>query len=280
MSIYDKYLDELDFVALDLETTGLFAVSSKIIEIGATKFDISGKIKDKFSFLVDPQTKIPEETIKIHNITDDMVKDQLPIDIVLPEFFNFIGDSVLLAHHAIFEVSFISYNIGALGLEFPDNIVLDTIMLSKKAFPDAPNYRLNTLASYLNIPSSTFHRALFDSEYCMGVFIESVKKLSEEKDENMTLRELSSYVKPLNFHNLTKTIREIDIPEPYYPIRDAMENQSKIHISYKGFNGEISNRDITPINFIKLKNKVYLEAYCHLRKEKRNFKLKKILTVK
>lgn len=276
MSIYDKYLDELDFVAFDLETTGLFAVSSKIIEVGATKFDILGNVKEKFSFLVDPETTIPVETIKIHNITDEMVKGQLPIELVLPEFIDFIGDSILLAHHASFEVNFISYNIGLLGLDYPENPVLDTIMLAKKAFPEAPNYRLHTLASFLNIPNSTFHRALFDSEYCMSLFIKCVEKLMEERG---TLRELSSYVKPLNFHNLTKNIREIDIPEAYEPIRDAIEKQSKVHISYKGFNGEISNRDITPINFIKLKNRVYLEAYCHLRNEKRNFKLKKILAV-
>lgn len=275
MNIFKQSLKDLTFIAFDLETTGLFAVSSEIIEIGAIKFNLKGEL-ERFQILIDPQIAMPLEAFKVHGISSEMLAGKVTIEKVLPDFLDFIKDSVLIAHNAMFEASFISYHLNKHGFELPNNILLDTIVLSKKLLKDSPDYKLSTITKFIGIENSIFHRALNDAYCCMKIFTKIVEDLLQDRD--LRLEDLANYNKPINFHVVNKKQTEIEVPENYLLIKDAVESRSKLKISYKRFDGEISDRDITPINFIKLKNKIYLEAYCHLREERRNFKLSKILT--
>ncbi|MBT6325321.1 MAG: 3'-5' exonuclease, partial [Bdellovibrionales bacterium] len=92
-------------VFFDLETTGLSPLVNKIIEIGAIK--IANDSVSYFSTLINPKVKIPEATIKIHKITDDMVEDSELIEQVLPRFMSFISDHSLVAHNAKFDIGFL-----------------------------------------------------------------------------------------------------------------------------------------------------------------------------
>ena len=97
------------YVVFDLETTGFSPIQDKIIEIGAVKVE-RGVITERFSTFVNPKIPIPFKITQLTSITDDMVVDAETIDVVLPKFLDFIGDAVLVAHNAGFDVSFIEQN--------------------------------------------------------------------------------------------------------------------------------------------------------------------------
>ena len=98
-------LQAYEFVALDLETTGLGPKWHGIVEIGAVRFRLDGTVLGEFSQLVNPQRFIPRQVIRIHGITNEMVADQPTIDEVLPEFVEFLGspeNTICMAHNARF----------------------------------------------------------------------------------------------------------------------------------------------------------------------------------
>ena len=101
-----SFLDEKrniqdEYCVLDIETTGLSFRTDKITEFG---------IIDEFECFVNPEMDIPEEVVKITNITNEMVKDAETIDKIMPKVMEFIGDSILVAHNADFDIGFIRYN--------------------------------------------------------------------------------------------------------------------------------------------------------------------------
>lgn len=270
-----KNLKDINFVAFDLETTGLFPVTSKIIEIGAVKFNLDGEIS-RFETLIDPESHISQDSFEVHGITYEMVKGKPKIKTILPEFIEFMEDSVLIAHNAIFDVSFIAYALLRENISIPTNLVLDTRILAKSLIEDSPNYKLKTLTEYFGFDGNTYHRALCDAEYCMKVFLKIIERTFPE---NTNFEQLIKYNKPIAFNIVSEENNKLDIPDMYLPIKEAIQKNIRLKITYKKVDGEISDRDITPLNFLRLKNKLYVEAFCHLRNEKRNFKLSKIIKV-
>ena len=104
------------YCVLDLETTGLAFRTDKITEIGIMKVK-NGEVIDSFSCFVNPERPIPAEVVEVTHITDEMVKDAETIDVVFPKMLEFIGDSVLVAHNADFDIPFLKYHGGLLGYE-------------------------------------------------------------------------------------------------------------------------------------------------------------------
>ena len=119
------------FVVFDLETTGFSAIRDKIIEIGAVKVE-NGEITDRFSAFVNPKIPIPFEITRLTSITDQMVLDAPDIETVLPQFLEFVGDAVLVAHNASFDVGFLEQNMRYQDME-PDFTSVDTVALARDA---------------------------------------------------------------------------------------------------------------------------------------------------
>lgn len=272
---YNLKIKDINFVAFDLETTGLFPVTSEIIEIGAIKFNLAGEIS-RFETLVKPNNAVTPESYMIHNISDEMLEGQPKIEDIINNFLDFIKDTVLVAHNSMFDMSFISYALIKNKIDLPDNIALDTRILGHNLIPEVGNYKLSSLTNYFKIENSTFHRAIYDAEYCMKVFLSIINKSFAE---DAYFDEVIKANKPIDFTVISSNKNLNDIPEIYKPLKDAVENSNKIRITYKRHNGEILERDITPVGFLRVKNKLYVEAFCHLRGEKRNFKLSKILDI-
>ena len=103
-------MDDVEFVAFDLETTGLHSTFCKIIEFGAVRFRVDGTELDRIERLVDPGCPVPRDATAVHGITDDMLRGQPSIEKVLPEFVQFLGspDTILLAHNTSFDLGFLS----------------------------------------------------------------------------------------------------------------------------------------------------------------------------
>ena len=166
------------YCVLDLETTGFSFRTEKITEIGIMKIK-NGEVLDKFSCFVNPEKPIPQRVVEVTNITDDMVKDAETIDKVFPKMMDFIGDSVLVAHNADFDIGFLKYNASQLGYNL-DNTYLDTLRLAKELFPDYKKYKLGIIAENLGIKVEVAHRALDDVDTTVKVFNVMTNMLKEK----------------------------------------------------------------------------------------------------
>ena len=166
------------YCVLDLETTGFSFRTEKITEIGIMKIK-NGEVLDEFSCFVNPEKPIPQRVVEVTNITDDMVKDAETIEQVFPKMMDFIGDSVLVAHNADFDIGFLKYNAKELGYTL-DNTYLDTLRLSKELFPDFKKYKLGIIAENLGIKVEVAHRALDDVDTTVKVFNVMIDMLKEK----------------------------------------------------------------------------------------------------
>jgi len=146
-----------EFIAFDLETTGLDAASDEIIEIGIARFR-DGELVDQYQSLVNPPKPIPAEITQLTGIDQEDVEDQPRIQELLTDVANIVGDLPLVAHNAQFDVSF-------LGKHHPldTNLVIDTVELASIMLPSAPRYNLGSLTRAMGIELERAHRAFDDA---------------------------------------------------------------------------------------------------------------------
>ena len=180
------------YVVFDIETTGFSAVTDRIIEIGAVKVE-DGKITDKFSTFVNPKRPIPFRITELTGITDEMVIDSPDIETILPQFIEFIGDAVLVAHNASFDVGFIEQNCKRQKIEV-DFTYVDTVALARVLLPALNRFKLDTVAKALNISLENHHRAVDDAGCTAEIFVKFVQMLKE--------RELTTLAKVNEFGDL------------------------------------------------------------------------------
>ena len=177
------------FIVFDLETTGFSPIKDKIIEIGAVKVE-KGEITERFSTFVNPQIPIPFKITQLTSITDTMVLDAPPIEEVLPRFLEFVGDGVLVAHNASFDVSFIEQNCRYQDIQ-PDFTSVDTVAMARVLLPTLSRFKLNIVAKALNISLENHHRAVDDAGATAEIFEKFVEMLAER--DIYTLKELNRF---------------------------------------------------------------------------------------
>jgi len=189
IAINDKNEDFNDtFIVFDIETTGFSAKNDKIIEIGAVKIK-NREVIDTFSEFIYPKCKIPYKITELTGITDEMVKDADPIELVLPKFMEFIDGCAVVAHNAAFDTGFIKKNCNDLGLKFTSTIV-DTVPMARFLYPDLKRVKLNLVAKYLGVSLENHHRAVDDAKATADIFLISIKKMIEELNIN-NIKELN-----------------------------------------------------------------------------------------
>ena len=178
-------------VVFDLETTGFSPTQNRIIEIGAVKVE-NGEITDRFSTFVNPQVPIPFRIEQLTSINDNMVMDAPTIEQVLPEFLDFVGDAVLAAHNASFDVSFIEENMRRLGL-WRDFTYVDTVALARVLLPQLNRFKLDTVAKALHVQLQHHHRAVDDAECTAGIYLKFMEMLKLQGAETFdAVNELGS----------------------------------------------------------------------------------------
>ncbi len=168
-------------VAVDLETTGLDPYSgAKIIEIGGIGIhNLKVVEEDSFHRLVNPGIPIPQEITLLNGITDEMVKNADSIEMILPQFLRFLGNSPILAHNAEFDVKFLNYYSEKIGLGRINNRVFDTMVLSKEIFPNEKSHSLDKLLERLeiNFHAQKRHRSIEDAILTAKAFIKLIELL-------------------------------------------------------------------------------------------------------
>lgn len=266
-------LTDVEFIAFDLETTGLHPLAHRIVEIAAVRFRGDGTLLGDFEQLIDPGCTIPAEATEVHGIRDRDVEGKPTIAETLPRFLQFIGDTprVMIAHNARFDMSFLAKALGRLRQRCPSHPVVDTIPLAQERLPLA-NYRLETIGRHLRFIDHERHRALDDSVLLKNVFLNlverrpAIKKLSQLFDRTPALRfqqhELASASPPIGFEELAIAISE----------------QQSIVLVYSGGSSPGDARIVTPLDFIKEGRHTFLNAMCHASQMEKWYRLDRIVS--
>jgi len=153
------------FVALDIETTGLDPQRDAILEIGAVRFN-GRRVEHEWSNLLNPGRPVPPFITQLTGITNDMVAQAPPIQAVIADLVDFVGNAPILGHNVSFDLSFLR-RYGVLEL----NEVIDTYEMASVLLPGAGRYNLGALAQFLAVPLPATHRALDDALATHGLYL-------------------------------------------------------------------------------------------------------------
>ena len=173
-------LKDIVYTVFDTETTGLDAKNDEIISIGAVRI-VNSKIlsEEKFDRLIDPKMNIPLDSEKIHGINDEMVEGKPNIKEVLPLFYKFSEDTVLVAHNAAFDMKMFSMKETETGIKF-DNPVLDTLLLALIVYPMHEKHNLTAIASFAGVDIVGRHSAMGDASATAEIFLKLIPLLAKK----------------------------------------------------------------------------------------------------
>lgn len=164
------------FIVVDIETTGLDKAQDRITEIAAVKVKRENKEHNGLTNLVNPGIPIPYEVSLKTGITNDMVKNEEPIEEILGEYIDFFEDYPLVFYNADFDLKFLRRDAKKIKREI-NNETIDAYKLSKMAFPKLCNYKLTSVAEHLDIDTQNAHRALDDCKLTIQVFSVAAYKI-------------------------------------------------------------------------------------------------------
>lgn len=168
-----------DYVLLDIETSGLKPSLAEITEIAAYKVR-DNKVIDTYQSLVKINGIIPLNIVEITHITNDMLADQRPIEVVLKEFKEFLGDDIILGHNITFDISFLTHYSYICFGEYLLNDYVDTLRIARKVLGNkTPNHKLQTLSEYYNLDTEGEHRALKDVDLNYVVYNKLLEAYNE-----------------------------------------------------------------------------------------------------
>src|SRR5690625_3165025 len=212
-------LEDATYVVFDVETTGLSSVYDTIIEIAGVKMK-KGEIIDRYESFANPHRPLPEKIIEITQITDDMLVNAPEVEEVLQEFYEWVGDSVLVAHNATFDIGFLNVGYEKINLPKVQNTVIDTLELARYLFPQLGNHRLNTLCNHLNVELVQHHRAIYDAEATAYLFWKLLNQLKEANIEridelNEQVNESNRFEQSRPFHCTLLVQNEIGLKNLY-----------------------------------------------------------------
>ena len=217
-----------EFCVFDIETTGLSNLNDKITEIGAVIVK-NGEIIDRYDTFVNPEMPIPQNITELTGITNEMVADARKIDQVLPEFFEFAKDRILVAHNASFDTGFIRRASEQCGMEF-NYTFLDTVALSKFVNPDLKKHKLNIIAEYYNLGDFNHHRACDDAEMLGQILMCMFDKLKNEgiNDTEKMIQAMSANADPLklqSYHQIILVKNKIGLKNLYKMVSEGFLNK-------------------------------------------------------
>lgn len=272
MPFEDLLIEHATFITFDTETTGLYPVASRLIEIGAVRFRMDGEEISVFEQLIDPGTSIPPDAQAVNHITDEMVSGQPGVDDVLPAFLDFLGgtDNVLIAHNARFDMAFIGVDLVRMGLPLPGHMVLDTVQLARSLAPGLSTYSLEPLSRALGIARDQEHRALSDARLTKEVFRELVRRNPGVR----AVKDLAGIAAAAAFGQSRN--ERVTTPPGYESLEDAIIRGAVVEIVYEGGTRGEEPRGLTPYAFLQAGGYVYLAGRCHIDGRNKMYRLDRI----
>jgi len=250
------------FVALDLETTGLSAKTDRIVEIGAVRFLETGQEIGRYQRLVNPQRPMSPGAYAVHGLSDADLADAPTAREVLPEFLRFLGDagcSALLAHNASFDAGFLGCELNRADLPLPSHSLFDTLALARRRLPMLRSHRLDAVSHHLGLDPEGAHRALADSLLVKEIWL----RLGGPAESRDTLVSFPM-IDPRD---------SVAAPAGWEPLQNAIAGGSMVWIEYQGGTRGSAPRSITPRRFVERDGVTYLVAFCHLDSLEKSFRV-------
>jgi len=257
-------IQEIPFVFLDVETTGLSPRrGDRVIEIALARLR-NGAIEDTLATLINPERRISLGASAINGIYDEDVADA-PIFAEIADALNdFMRDAVIVCHNAPFDLGFVASEMERAGKKFSATRMLDTLLIARANYHFHSN-GLQNLARTLNLATPHAHRALGDVMTTVGVFNYFVFDLKFETLED---------VLNAQGRRLRSAARSVVLPTE---LEEALTRGKRLFVAYVDMNGYKSERWVTPREVVERRDYVYLIAHCHLREAERNFRLDRIV---
>ena len=254
-----------EYVALDLETTGLDPATDRVVEIGAVRFRPDGSVVDRFATLVNPRRPIPERVQRIHGISDRHVRHAPGIETALPTFFAWasIDDGAgvaWMAHNARFDAGFLAAEARRIGRGGLDRHLLDTLALARKRLPHLTRHSLDRLTPALGLDASDPHRAGADSERVRLLWLA-----------------LGGAVEDCAAYSLSAAGVAGAPPVGYEDLRGAIAGGWVIRMEYAGGTHGSALREATPLRIEYRGGRPCLVAICHVDRLEKTFRLDRVI---
>jgi DNA polymerase-3 subunit epsilon len=205
-------------IVIDTETTGLDPLTGdRLVEIGCIELVNRFPTGNTFHRYLNPERDIPETAFNVHGLSSEFLKDKPRFADVADDLVTFLGDAPLVAHNAIFDLTFLNAELERAGrIAVNRERLVDTLMLARRKYPGGSN-RLDDLCVRYRIDNSrrTKHGALLDAELLAEVYVE----LIEARQAHFTLVETFSATGRANMSALSVRVR----PQPLAPRIDAIQ---------------------------------------------------------
>lgn len=172
-------LSDLTFVAFDTETSGAFPIKEDIVEFGAVKWK-GGQEIDRIEFLFKPRKPMSDFIIGIHGITNEMVENAPKIGEHIHAIKDFMTDAIPVAHHAPFDLGFMTVEFERAFMKPLLLPVLCTSLISRKLIPETVDHKLQTLVKHFQFNSLAAHRAYEDARSCMMVLNQCIDRVKSD----------------------------------------------------------------------------------------------------
>lgn len=263
---------EYTYVSFDTETSGAYPLGAEIVEIGMIKWK-GGKEIGQYQTLLKPTYPMSDFIIGIHGITNEMVADAPLMKDRINEIRDFFRDSVLMAHHAPFDMGFLTVDIEKAQIPLPTEPVLCTSLLARKLIPESPNHKLQTLNQVLKIDGGTAHRAFDDARACLQVGLECLKRMGETATLQHAIKAMGKELEWSKYLLLNGQ------SEFYKRIVEAIQSRRDVDFVYEGGSLKGKTRRMTPIGIVRNPDGDYVMATCHIDRAQKRFYFDKMKDV-
>jgi DNA polymerase III epsilon subunit family exonuclease len=266
-------LSEIPLAFVDVETTGASAEwGDRVIEVGMVRVE-GGRRVAEYQQLIDPQRRIGPGIVALTGISSEMVAGQPRFEEQLPKLLELLSGAIVLGHNVRFDLSFLSGEFRRCGRNISDDLgpvpVMDTVRIARRRFGRGGN-GLQNLSRRLGIEPVTAHRALADAQTTALVFdklMEPVGGLGMSLVDAITQQGGPMHIDPA-------TPRENALP---LELQEALEQKTAVMMEYLDAGNRRTQRIVRPLEIRRFKGEVTLIAHCHLRDDRRNFKLERIV---
>lgn len=261
---------DYEFVAFDTETSGAYPLGSEIVEFGAVKWK-NGREIDRYQTLLKPSQPMSAFIIGIHGITNEMVADAPLMKTKAQEIRNFFGEAFLMAHHAPFDLGFVSVDFEANKIQFPTNPVICTSLLARKMIPESVNHKLQTLIKLLNIPGGQAHRASDDANACLQLGIECMRRMGDQATLKDVLQTVGKDLRWIHYSIDSSGDNKVK------DLARAIREKKPVDFVYVGGAAKEATRRMSPFGIVRNPDGDYVMALCHRDNTNKRFYLSKIL---
>ena len=248
---------DLTLVIFDTETATLRG-PPHLVELGAVRAS-GGEIVDRFEALVRPEVPVDPDASDFHGITEDMLADAEPPAQVLERFIAWAGEDALVAHNAEFDGRVLAFECARARLDPPSGWLIDTLRLSRKLIPEAPDHKLATLCEHLNLEEGVHHRALADAVWCWKVLEACAERMQPVPTSIAQLVQAAGAT--LTISACRPRLRAL-LKSRHRPLERACQTRQRVTLVYGDGETAPVPLSVLPRVLYDLGERSYLEAEC------------------